>query len=488
MKVHFWIAMLAMMIGFPVLHAQEPAAETPAAEQAAEEEKAPTDREQMLEIIKLYQSGKLDEAEEAFKQAKEAHPDSPLLANLHNLAYSALMRANRSAEALAHMEAAAEQQMKEAVRTGSAETFSRIAGMLMEMSEQRLGAGEGAKVLERLSAKADDSSLAVKAAIKTLQAGTLIKEGKADELRATMAEYAQTAKQAAEAAPQDADATRTYVSVMKSRIEVEQQVDGGDADSLSTEMFGYLAEAAKTNPDQMGNAYISELMKQAMMLARTAPEQAEEHLQAIRSYQENEGASVDLPQQVERQLSQIQSTVSQAIKMNALIGQDAAYPENMQAWVNGEELTPESLKGKVVLLDFFAVWCGPCIATFPHLRDWHDQYSDQGFEIIGITSYYGYGWDANTNRPKREEGIEPSAEEEALEQFVAHHELRHPIAYSSDRNLSKHYLVSGIPHMVLIDRQGKVRMFRIGSGEENARAIEKAIKECLAESADAPAS
>src|SRR5690606_29366701 len=132
---------------------------------------------------------------------------------------------------------------------------------------------------------------------------------------------------------------------------------------------------------------------------------------------EGDGAAIQLPAQFDRQIAQIESSIEQTIRMNALIGQDAVYPENMQAWVNGEEQTPESLKGKVILLDFFAVWCGPCIATFPHLKQWHDDYSDQGFEIIGVTNYYEYGWDAEANRPKREPGLEQKAEEEALGQF-----------------------------------------------------------------------
>jgi thiol-disulfide isomerase/thioredoxin len=158
------------------------------------------------------------------------------------------------------------------------------------------------------------------------------------------------------------------------------------------------------------------------------------------------------------------------------------YPDNADGWVNGEALTSDALKGKVVLLDFFAVWCGPCIATFPHLREWHDEYADKGLAIIGVTSYYKYGWDEEAGRPKRETELEPEAERAAMEHFVKHHELRHPIAYVSDRELQEHYVVSGIPHAVVIDRHGKIRLFRIGSGEANAADLKKAIEESLAES------
>ena len=222
MKTPFWIALVAMMISYPVANAQ-PAAEAPAADEQGAEEKQPTEREQMLQIAKLYQTGDVDKAEEAFKKALEANPDSAVLAGMHNLAYSALMRANRPADALAHMEAAAVQQMTEASRSGSAEMFSRLTTMLMAMSEQHLGKGEGAKVLERLSAKVDEmpeASIAVKASIDAQKASQLVAEGKADEARATMAAHADAAKKAAEENADDATAMRAYVSVMKDRINV----------------------------------------------------------------------------------------------------------------------------------------------------------------------------------------------------------------------------------------------------------------------------
>src|SRR5690606_1493104 len=100
-----------------------------------------------LDIMKLYQAGEVDQAEEEYEKALEAHPDSQRLNALHSLAYSALMRANRPAEALKHMEAAAEQQMTMAARTGSAEMFSRLTGMLISMADEHLGEGEGAKAL-----------------------------------------------------------------------------------------------------------------------------------------------------------------------------------------------------------------------------------------------------------------------------------------------------------------------------------------------------
>jgi thiol-disulfide isomerase/thioredoxin len=55
------------------------------------------------------------------------------------------------------------------------------------------------------------------------------------------------------------------------------------------------------------------------------------------------------------------------------------------ATIDGTEVDLASMRGKVILIDFWATWCAPCLAEMPNVKAVYDKYRDQGFEVIGIT-------------------------------------------------------------------------------------------------------
>jgi len=127
--------------------------------------------------------------------------------------------------------------------------------------------------------------------------------------------------------------------------------------------------------------------------------------------------------------------------------------------VEGGRVSLASLKGKVVVLDMWATWCGPCIAEMPEYAEFARKNQPKGVEVVGI--------------------VFASGEPQEISDFVREHRIPYKQLLGPDELLDSFGANSGFPTTFVIDAQGMIKLKLIGAAPQKFEKLQKAVDDAL---------
>jgi len=146
----------------------------------------------------------------------------------------------------------------------------------------------------------------------------------------------------------------------------------------------------------------------------------------------------------------------------SLVGKNAPL-FSLKNVMTGETVSLEALGGKILLLDFWATWCGPCKEALPHIAEISRTYKDQN--VLAIS-------------------IDLKEDEETVRKFAQSNQMNWIVIIDRDGGVAKKYEVTAIPTLFLVDQNGVVRYAHVGFFKELKEELSRRISELLKEKPD----
>lgn len=158
-----------------------------------------------------------------------------------------------------------------------------------------------------------------------------------------------------------------------------------------------------------------------------------------------------------RRASDVLAALERQAQAEAQLAIGKKFPDFAEKDLDGKPLSIAALKGKVVLVDFWATWCGPCIGELPHVKDAYAKHRAKGFEIVGIS--------LDSDRRK-------------LTDFLAKNQMTWPQFFDGkgwQNKLAQQYGIDSIPATFLLDAEGTIIAKNL-RGPALEAAVAKALK------------
>lgn len=234
-----------------------------------------------------------------------------------------------------------------------------------------------------------------------------------------------------------------------------------DAPWAASELVAMLGRQRPWFDEQWVRARLADLTNKSKndeVRAAALFEQAR-RLDGSKSSPEEKLEAAALRERITKEFSKTRAGGELAARANAQAVEIGGAAPDFEA-VDGEGLSFKlsDYRGKVVLLDFWGFWCGPCVASLPHVRTLAERFKDAPFSVIGV----------NTD----------SDRQRFVEQCKARNVTwRNAFTGGQDNAISRQYRIRGYPTMLLIDAQGVIR--RRYLGPPTPRELERAIEEQL---------
>ena len=127
--------------------------------------------------------------------------------------------------------------------------------------------------------------------------------------------------------------------------------------------------------------------------------------------------------------------------------------------LDGNEMRLADHRSQVVLVDFWATWCGPCKAELPHIQRIYEQHRDKGLVVLAIST---------------------DQQRDAVRLFVDENAYTFPVLFA-DGKVQPDYKVREIPAVYLIDREGTIRFHHVGYAPGGEKELEQQVEKLLEE-------